>query len=142
QGDAAGIVFHKRAIELDPNFAMAHVVLGSLYANLAQDGLAREHFAKAYALRDRASERERYRITADYFTFATGELEKGTLVYEQWVNAYPRDWNPYGRLVLNRLSFGQYDRAVADGLSTIRLYPRGVSASVNLTIAYLALNRL
>jgi eukaryotic-like serine/threonine-protein kinase len=142
QGDAAAIVFHKRAVELDPNFAMAHVALGSLYANLAQDGLGREHFEKAYALRDRASERERYRITADYLTFATGELEKGTLIYEQWANAYPRDWNPYGRLVLNRLSFGQYERAVTDSLSTIRLYPQGVSAPVNLMLAYLALNRL
>src|SRR5262249_36491219 len=110
-GDAAALVFQKRAIELDPNLALAHSALGSEYANLGQLGMARESFAKAYALRDRATERERYEIDGDYYTFATGETEKANVVYQQWRQAYPRDWFPLGKLVLNHLLSGQYELA-------------------------------
>ena len=88
KGDAAAMVFHKRAVELDPEFAMAYVALGASSVNLSQQAQGRAAFEKPYALRDRASERERYRITAEYFIFVTGEVDKATLVYEQWAWAY------------------------------------------------------
>ena len=76
KGDAVGISFQKRAIELDPNFAMAYALLGLSYANLSQPSRAAENLKKAYELKDRVSEREKLRISANYYYVVTGELEK------------------------------------------------------------------
>jgi len=140
-GDAAALVFFNRAVELDPQFAMAYVSLGAHYVNLSQSRSAIESFEKAYALRDRASERERYRITAEYFVFVTGELERANLVFEQWARAYPRDYKAFGRLARNQLSLGQLEASVAPSLEALRLFPGAISHSVNLIYIYLALNR-
>ena len=81
----------KRAIELDPNFAMAYAMLGGTYFSLGENGLAAENLTKAYELRARSSEREKYFISATYYSLATGELEKANQVCEQWGRAYPRE---------------------------------------------------
>ena len=90
KGDAPSIPFLKRAIELDPNFPMAYAGLAVSYGNLGQPSLALECATKAYGLRDRVTEREKLRITADYFR-ATEELEKESQTYELWIANYPRD---------------------------------------------------
>jgi len=113
KGDAEAIPFVKRALELDPNFAMAYTYLGVAYSNLGQASLASENASKAYSLVDRVSERERYRISAFYFQFVTGELEKATEAYELWAKSYPRDFVPYGNLVTIYSALGQYEKAVA-----------------------------
>jgi tetratricopeptide (TPR) repeat protein len=94
KGDADAIPFFKRAIELDPDFALAYAGLSLAYFNLNQAGLAAENATKAYELRDRVSERERYRISTTYYHAVTGELEKATEVYERWSKSYPRDDTP------------------------------------------------
>ena len=98
KGDAEAIPFMKRAIELDPNFAMAYVGLGVEYANLGQASLAARYAKRAYDLRDRVSDREKYRISAFYFQFVTGEVEKATQAYELWAKTYPRDLVPHANL--------------------------------------------
>ena len=99
--DAAALPLLKRAIELDPNFAVAYASLGISYTNLGENGLAGENFQKAYDLRERATELEKYRISAAYYGFATGELEKSDQIYEQWAQAYPRDSIPPSNLAVN-----------------------------------------
>src|SRR5439155_1354454 len=84
KGNAEAIPFHKRALELDPNFAVAYASLGVSYANLGQASLAAENIKKAYDLRERVSERERYRISSLYYSYVTGELEQAIQVYELW----------------------------------------------------------
>jgi tetratricopeptide (TPR) repeat protein len=75
--DDPGAVPHlKRAIELDPNFAMAYAILGTAYNNLTQGTLSRETLKKAFDLKDRASERERFYIVAHYYDEAAGEIDK------------------------------------------------------------------
>ena len=140
-GDAARLVMLKRAVELDPEFATAYSDLGQTYENLSQIDLARASFQKAYALRDRVSERERYRIVSEYFTHVTGEEEKANLVLEQWARAYPRANLPSLRLGLNRMSWGQWEQAETNTLEAMRMDPDGVSPTVNMIYVYLALNR-
>jgi serine/threonine protein kinase len=89
KGDAAAIPFYKHALELDPNFAVAYVALGVSYGNLGQASLAAENIKKAYALRDRVSEHEKYRIAALYYDYVTGELEQAIQDYELWAKSYP-----------------------------------------------------
>ena len=89
KGPAEGISFQKRAIELDPKFAMAYALLGLDYANLGQPSRAAENLRKAYDLRERVSEREKLRISANYYYVVTGELEKEAQTYQLWVQSYP-----------------------------------------------------
>jgi len=143
QGDAAAIPLFKRAIELDPSFAMAFASLGISYLNLAQFSLASENFQTAYGLRERVSERERLIISAYYFTWVTGELDKANQTYELWTQAYPRDDVPHNNLGLNYEYLGQYEKALAETAESIRLNPEESTISrSNLVGFYCLTNRL
>jgi eukaryotic-like serine/threonine-protein kinase len=114
KGDAEAIPFLKRALELDPNFAIAYCSIAVNYSNLGQTNLAEENARKAYSLRDRVSERERYRISAFYFQSVTGEVEQATEAYELWAKSYPRDMVPHGNLGVIYSALGQYGKAIAE----------------------------
>jgi serine/threonine protein kinase/Tfp pilus assembly protein PilF len=141
RGDAEAIPFFKRAIEIDPSFAMSYARLGISYANLGQPSLALENLEKAYALRDRVSVREKLHITADY-AYATGELEKEAQTYVLWIQSYPRDAIPHINLGANAAALGQYEKCLAEDQEGIRLEPNNVAGVGNLTQTYIALNRL
>ncbi|MGA8101215.1 MAG: protein kinase, partial [Candidatus Acidiferrales bacterium] len=141
KGDAAAIPFMKRALELDPNFAVAYAGLGVQYGNLGQASLSAENMKKAYALRDRVSEHEKYRIASLYYTYVTGELEQASQVYELWAQSYPQDEVPPGNLGVIYGDLGQYEKAVAATLESLRLEPNDVVSYGNLGEQYLALNR-
>jgi eukaryotic-like serine/threonine-protein kinase len=121
KGNAEAIPFYKRAIELDPNFAVAYASLGVVYNNLGQASLAGENLKKAYELRDRVSEREKYRITSTYYETATGEIEKATQVFEMWAKSYPQDAVPPGNLGVIYAILGQYDKAEPELVAALRL---------------------
>jgi eukaryotic-like serine/threonine-protein kinase len=140
-GDAGSIPFYKRAIELDPEFALAYAGLAGAYFNLNQPGLAAENATKAFELRDRVSERERYRISSTYYHAVTGELEKAAEVYEMWSKSYPRDDTPGLNLGVVYQQLGQYDKAVVETEKAAKLAP-SATAYGNLAFEYIALNRL
>ena len=141
KGDAEAIPFFKRAIELDPNFALAYAGLSVSYFNLNQAGLAAENATKAYELRDRVSERERYRISTTYYHAVTGELEKASELYELWSKSYPRDDTPPLNLGVVYQQLGRYDKAVVETEEAQRLAPTATGYG-NLAFEYIALNRL
>ncbi|HEX6285459.1 MAG TPA: protein kinase, partial [Pyrinomonadaceae bacterium] len=86
---------YKRAVELDPNFAMAYARIGVHYANQQQPDVAREFVQKAYELRDRVSERERLYITEKYYAYITGESDKTIETLQTWAKLYPNDFIPH-----------------------------------------------
>lgn len=141
KGDAEAIPFLRRAIELDPNFAVAYAVLGVIYANLSQPSLSAESLKKAYEMRERVSEKERLRIAAYYYAFVTGELEKEAQTYQLWIQSYPRDNIPHGNLGSNFVALGQYEKALAETQEGQRLEPNSVIGYQNLGSIFLALNR-
>ena len=142
QGDAQSISFFKRAIALDPNFAVAYAKLGAIYSNLGQPNLALENIEKAYDLRDRTSEREKLYITAHHFDTVTGELDKAQVNYELWEREYPNDFIPYlnGALIYSEL--GQHEKAAEQNRRALELEPDDVLCYTNLAAEYFALNRL
>jgi len=142
KGDAEAIPFYKRALELDPNFAVAYASLGNVYGNLGQASLSAENIKKAYGLRDRVSERERYRISSLYYSNVTGELEQASQVYELWAKSYPQDVVPPGNLGSIYGNLGQYEKAVSETLEALRLEPNITVGYSNLAQDYLALSRL
>ncbi len=141
KGPEAAVPSFKRAVELDPNFAAAYSALGISYTNLREPGLASENLQKAYDLRDKVSERERFRISANYYLLVTGELEKAIQIYETWAQTYPRNNEPFGNLGVDYTYLGQYDSAVNASLEDLRLFPGSAAAFTNLVGLYTALNR-
>jgi serine/threonine protein kinase/Flp pilus assembly protein TadD len=142
KGESAALPFYKRALELDPNFAQASASLGTVYSNLGQPNLAISAFKKAYELRDRVSERERFDIESKYFTIVTGELEKADQSYSQWAQDYPADYHPRGNLGVNYITLGQYEKAVDETKASLKIRPDNAAAYANLIGGYCALGRL
>jgi tetratricopeptide (TPR) repeat protein/predicted Ser/Thr protein kinase len=141
KGPAEAIPFYKHAIELDPNFALAYNTLGVCYITLAAPGLGNESFTKAYQLRDRVSEREKFRISARYYSEVTGELEKAVQTYDLWAQAYPRDDIPPGNRALIYSALGQHEKALSDLREAVRLTP-DVENYTFLLLGYINLDRL
>ena len=142
QGDAAAIPYGKRAIELDPDFAVAYASLAGDYSNLNQPSLARENFRKAYELRNRATQRERFLIEAAYYNYVTGEIDKAIQTYDEWARTYPADYVPHGNLGDNYNFLGQYEKAAEETSATLRIEPDDAIAYGNLVNDYLSLDRI
>jgi len=140
KGDAAAIPFYRRTVELDPNFAMAYSGLAVSYTNLGQATLATENTRKAYDLRERVSEREKYRISAFYYVGVTGETEKSNQVYEVWKQSYPRDYVPPLDLGNAYMILGQWEKALSEAREALRLQPYSAVVTSNLGWIQLALN--
>jgi serine/threonine protein kinase/tetratricopeptide (TPR) repeat protein len=137
----AAVSSFQRAISLDPNFAMAYAVLGTAYNNLGESGLAAESLKKAYDLRDRVSEREKFYISTHYDQFVICDLEKAVQVYQTWVQTYPRDSVPPTNLSGIYGQLGEYDRALEASRRALELGHGGLSYA-NLGDSYLVLDRL
>jgi eukaryotic-like serine/threonine-protein kinase len=142
KGEAASVPFHKRAVEMDPNFARAYAALGMAYYNLGQATASIGNFTKAYELRDRVSERERFYIEASYYSFATGELPKADDIYRQWIAAYPDDFMPYANLPINQVSLAEYEKVLEVARQAARLAPESAAGPQQLIAAYVSLGRL
>ena len=140
--DSEAIPLLQHAVELDHKFAMAYGLLGAVYSSLGQDDLADQNIKKAYELRDRASEREKFRIAAYYFDSVTANLEKMTENCEQWVLTYPRDWVAHGLLGDGLALLGRYERAQEEQVEALRLNPDAMGLRNSIIQNYLALNRL
>ena len=142
KGFTAALPFWKRAVELDPNFAMAYSNLGTVYFNLNEGERGAENSRKAYELREKVSERERFLIEGNYYQFATGELEKAAQTFELWQQAYPRDDLPYRRLGFISADLGNWEKALEEFRAALPLEPNRADNYLNLGIACTALNRL
>jgi len=133
----------KRAIELDPQFAMAYANLGRQYASFGESELGAQNIAKAYELRNRVSDLENYFITFNYHRQVTRNLELARQTLESWARQYPRDLVAHGFLAaFTTQGSGHYDKAVEEGLKAIELDPNYAIGYDNVTFAYIYQNRL
>jgi tetratricopeptide (TPR) repeat protein len=138
----AAVALFQRAIQLDPNFAMAYASLGTSYFNLGEDRLGAYNTKKAYELRERLSQRERFYIEAHYCDQVTGDLEKARQVYELWAQTYPNDFVPHDNLGGIYTQLGHYERALDEDIRAFRLDPVNASNYADRVADYIYLNRL
>ena len=131
----------ERAIQLDPNFAMAYASLATAYNDMAETNLAVENATKAYQLRDRVSEKERLYIDSHYYQFALGDLDKAQQSYQLWESEYPRDDAPITNLGVVYTLLGQQDKALTEAQDAFRMDPNGLAYG-NLAATFLAVNRM
>ncbi len=124
RGEAAALPFFKQASEIDPNFALAYVRLGLMYGTLGESELGAESTARAYELRDRASDEERFFIDASYDSRVMGNFEKAQQTCEAWAQAYPRA--SLAHLYLAGFIYpasGKYEKAVEESRKAIEIDP-------------------
>ena len=140
-GDDLGAApFYKRAIELDPNFAIAYARLAVVYSNFGQMNVSKPYLDKAFELKDRASEPERLYITAHYYA-DNGQLEKGNAAYELYKQTYPREITPYVNLGVTYFGLGEFDKALANAQDAMRVDPDEIRGYGTAATAYQGLNR-
>jgi serine/threonine protein kinase/tetratricopeptide (TPR) repeat protein len=139
--DDAAIPSLKKAVELDPNFAMAWATLGVAFNNMGRGAEAAQAVRKAYDLRDRTSEREKLYIQAHYYSEVTVDPEKALQVYAEWRQTYPRDTIAYDNAALAYSELGQPEKALDLASQAHRINPHDVYAYDNMAEAYEALNR-
>jgi tetratricopeptide (TPR) repeat protein/predicted Ser/Thr protein kinase len=141
-GSAADLPLFKRAIEIDPKFAMAYATLGHVYGEIGESDLSAESTSKAYELRDRASDAEKFFITLSYDFRVTGNLERAQQTCEAWARTYPREANAHGFLGTIDEVTGKYEKMVEEAKRTIALDPDFAIAYAGLAAGYEALDRL
>ena len=142
KGSAAGLPYHQRAIELDPNFAIGYLAVGGDYSSLGELGRASEYYTKAFQLREHASEPEKLAIAASYYRTVTGELDKATQTYQEETENYPQNFRAYNNLGVAFASLGQYEKATEMERQGLHLAPDQIVFYANLANCALALQRL
>ena len=142
-GPTAAIPFFNHATELDPNFAMAYLLLGRLYGDIKEYSRSADYTRKAYELRERTSEAEKYFISASFYVVVTGDMEKAQQTGQLWIQAYPRAVGPHDLLSgLVYPALGQYEKAADEAREAVRLNPDFPISVANLMFGYIALDRL
>ncbi|HSB27818.1 MAG TPA: protein kinase, partial [Pyrinomonadaceae bacterium] len=135
------LAFYQKAVELDPNFAMAYARIAVFYGNQGQLESATKYVEKAFALRERVSEREKLYISEKYYNYVTGEVDKAIEVLKTWASQYPNDYIPHNNLALNYQYLGRAAEAQKEAQRAIELNPNNVSCRDNLVSAFLAQGR-
>ena len=131
----------QRAVELDPQFAMAYAAIATDYYNLNEYKLAAPYYQKAFDLSDHVSQKERLYIRAHYYADSVKDVEQGIKEYELWAATYPRDWGPWLDIAKEYTELGQYAPAIAAGEQAMRLdQSRGIIYT-ELARAYMRVNR-
>ena len=138
---AGAIPVFQRAIQLDPNFAMAYAMLGTSYANIAEPGLAAQATRKAYELKDRVSEVEKFYIESHYDEMATGDLDKARQTFKLLAQNYPREETAPTNLGVIDVVLGDYDDGLKQAQDAFKLNPSGLNYS-NLISSFITLNRI
>lgn len=141
-GSAASVPFFERAIEIDPNFASAYAALGRMYGDIGESAQSATNTSHAYQLRDRASDQEKFFISATYDLQVTGNLDNARQTLEVWMQAYPRAWIPHALLsggIYPQL--GKFEKSVEEAKIAIAGDPDFAIGYSILAGSYLALER-
>jgi tetratricopeptide (TPR) repeat protein len=141
KGEETAAPFLKQAVALDPNFAMAYATLGQVETNLGERSVGAEYTKKAYALRDRASEAEKFYIDSHYYDNVTGDVDQGIQVYQLWTQTYPRDGIPWNNLGVSYSLLGQWEKSLPAVRQGNQLDPDDSISFVALAGAYFGLSR-
>ncbi len=135
------IPLYKRAVELDPEFAIAYAALAITYGTAREDDLAAQFSERAFALRDRVTERERFYISNRYYVDVLGATDEAIEVMELWKQTYPRDFVPRTNLSARYAANGQHERALEEAREGVRLNPGAGVAYVAVAQNAICLDR-
>lgn len=138
KNEAETLPFYQRAVELDPQFAMAYGAMANEYYNLSEPNLAAQFYKKAFELSYRVSAKEKLVLAAHYYSEGQQDMERGINTYRQWTETYPNDWVPWVDLANDYTQIGQYTPAIAAGEQALKLQP---DRAINYSVLVRALKR-
>ena len=141
-GDVQSIPLFARALEIDPDFALAAARLGAIYTNLRDLERAQQYIKRAFARSDSLSEPERLFIKSQYHFTVTGHLDDVVATYRLWIGTYPDDWVPHNNLSAAYQRLGQMDDAESEARAAVRLGPNSVVPYQQLTRVLLSMDRM
>jgi DNA-binding winged helix-turn-helix (wHTH) protein/tetratricopeptide (TPR) repeat protein/TolB-like protein len=142
-GPATALPLFLRATEIDPQFAMAHAMLGRAYGDIGETVLSVKSTSRAYELRGHVSDQERFFITTSYDMVVTGNLERARQSCEAWEQTYPRELKPH--IFLSGIIYpvlGRYEEAVQESKKAIEADSSFAISYNVLAGSYQALNQL
>jgi len=139
--EAESIALYQHAVELDPNFAIAYAKLGVLFDEQGESEESQKSYKRAFELRDRASQRERFYISGRYYDSITGEMGKAVELFQLWTQTYPRDDYPHISLAYLYRELGQFDEAIRESQEALRIGSQQVMPYGSLACAYMDLKR-
>lgn len=138
KNETEALQFYQKAIELDPQFAMAYGAMANEYYNLSEPNLASQFYKKAFDLSDRVSAKEKLILEAHYYSEGVQDIERGIHIYRQWTETYPSDWVPWVDLANSYIQIGQYAPAIAAGKQALKIQP---DRAINYSVLARALKR-
>ena len=139
--ETKSIPFFKKAIDLDPNFALAYYNIAFVYSNGGELELAREFAKQAFERRDRASEMEKLAIDSQYHSVVTGDASKSIEILDLWRQTYPNDERPPNNLAVRYQALGQFEKALEEAQEAMRRNPNNQLPRANVATSFLGLNR-
>lgn len=140
KGSLAAIPFFEQAVDIDPNFAMAHAALAVVEGNLYRMHLERDAAEKAFALRSRVSSREKFRISAFYYMQVIGDLQRASETHQLWAQTYPKDDTPHDNQAAILAELGKFQEASNESRKALALSPDEWASYFNLSLHLLAQN--
>ena len=135
------VALYKRATDIDPNFAVAYARLAATYFNLRENEKTALYAEKAFTLRDRVSEREKFYISSTYYQNVSGDIEKYIETLQLWSQTYPRDNVPLNNLAVGFGYLGDFEKQLAVARESMKLNNPGAASFTNLAAAYIRLHR-
>ena len=135
------IPLYRRAVEVDPNFAIAYAALGIAYGTAQEDDLAAQSSRRAFDLRERVTERERFYIAARYYMDVLRDGDRAIETLEMWKQTYPRDFVPRTNLGARYGAIGQHERALEEAREGVRLNPDAGVAYASMAHSFICLDR-
>jgi DNA-binding winged helix-turn-helix (wHTH) protein/tetratricopeptide (TPR) repeat protein len=142
-GPAAALPLFQRATEIDPQFAMAHAMLGRAYGDMGETIPSMKSTSRAYGLREHVSDQERFFIVTSYDMVVTGDLERARQACEAWEQTYPRELKPH--MFLSGIIYpvlGRYEEAVQEAKKAVEADPSFAIGYNVLAMSYQALNHI
>src|SRR5215475_4079330 len=117
------IPFFRRAVAIDSDFAYAYSLLSQMYWHTGRPALAAQYAEKAYALKSRTSEYEKYRIDFRRHLFVTGDVNQGIETMIMQKRTFPHDWSAPINLAVAYNLMGQSDQSLSEAREGIPLHP-------------------
>lgn len=130
-----------KAIEIDPNFAMAYAALAEEYRRLGETDTAARYFKQAFELRMHVSAHEKLILEAQYYSAGIGDIPQALEAYHLWASTFPYDSMARAEPIRLYLELGQYSNAIEAGEAAIKADPQNPFSYQRLTLAYMGANR-
>lgn len=138
----SGVSWFKKAIELDPHFAMAYFMLGDAYGDTGESGIAKVYTRKAFELRENVSQREKWLIEGSYYYYVLGDLTKARRSFELMARLYPDSQYAHNSVAAIVESLGDFQTGLGEYQQALNLPPRTSYLYRDVADTYLILDRI